>query len=1242
MQAPARATCRRGRLSGVRWVWTGTWQPDGTRLFTHTQSAREYTEQYLPEGRADVAEATEAAVADAPPVAVSGLVYTEGLSAPPLRHHELPFVPGHHSLWDVSADGVATHRPDGSRWRRLGDGGWRHEATGIVRAHPLPRDEATEAVRSLGDLSMCGTVLDLSIRLPKERSESARGAPSSSSSSVEEEEFVEIAAEAVRVRIECGAAAECAEMIRASLCTLETEAVDFARLRRCLTKAVPDSENYRTRLLGRITAAESEFQATLQQKSTEGAEGRAKEASIEAGVDHLLWVLRFLAVYDARKREKEEHAADGLESKHAATRKTAFRTHFLSLPYNPMSGLAPLWTAAQAREYLCRCAGFVAAYEAARNVAPGYSMAFDTWAEALLSSGALLRRHLQELRATSQRSAAAVSVDARNRGRDIKELLYFGSAGLNAFISWSSLRPGGFPIEAASPLILGVINGVWGTFQGFVTDLVNKARVQAGSGGWVWLAVNLAEVKSKSGDVRRHGHAQGGWRGAHAHAKESEGSNALVVASETSLILQSGMEKVRGRVVGYDVQVMTTPGQANPLTHGWYPLVGLELWEEGMAGRSVEDYVSAWLACVDWRLADFQLRTCYKERLQAKHTQWVVPYASVQPLGADRFHAVWLDILGPASRHATVAALQRSVGFNIAKKHFKKLTRQQKDEGADGTQVPPFVTSTPDPTARMFREYTAAVSRLSLEEEVGKGSGKQRQVRIAGRAVGGEQEGDVKKQTTLREAAQAAREGKETIEDIMMGTEVVEEGGEGDDEGAEEMGDDFFATYGIEDTEGKAAAAEAEAEAGVDLGLTTEDNDRLLSDDTGDEPAPQGSAIQSDTPKLPSQPPTPSPPAGGAPKIHPARAQRAAAKTTEASRASHSPPPPSEPQGKQASEMWRATPAPPRQAEGVLGPRSTDAIDLLQQMVEQEASSAPAEAPKALEDKAANRFTSPPPPTATEDADPPSQAPKAPPPPLTFGAVPGIRTAKPAAQKGFFPSGFGAPSPLGKKKEHSTFFGKQAGRVSAPPFAKSSAAPDAQPATPSTVSASHDKPASGGIRPPSSSKPTVLKDSGMPWAMTTSQPAPPPSPPGPTVQKNSGMPWAMTTSQPAPPPSPPGPTVQKNSGMPWAMTTSQPAPPPSPQGGPAASKEAMSSFEAPAPPAAAAQTQWPKAARNPQQNASMIAGASPSAALEFLLKAHEREDKFFNSLGQRPKAGPRGSPLPTPPPAKTGRLQSGR
>eukprot|EP00754_Rhynchopus_humris_P028004 Rhum_TRINITY_DN15125_c12_g2::Rhum_TRINITY_DN15125_c12_g2_i1::g.138220::m.138220 len=613
----------------LRRVWSATWRADGSRVFANPAAApnEKYVQRWAPvpaEAAATEDEAAAAAAAVEEGAARRCRAFfrlyesTDGSVAAeevPLRDgEELPFEVAEATEWewtggDEGGSEVAVWKPSGSQWLRVaGSGGgsvgtgWRHAATGQISDVPLPEEEQMEAVVPWRDLSFCDVVTSLSVKV---KEQPAAGATEEEAA---EAKHTTVTADAVRIRVDTGPVVAASEMLRSALCD---DSYDVPLLASSVTHAMPASP-HRDIALRKLAQA----------KAALAADSSSDEALATAAacVTH---ALRTMAVPSLQRRRT------GVE---AVKRPVLFRTHLLSLMFNPLRGLPPLLTPEGALACLTRTAAHSAAYEASKSVASDHD--FASLSEAVVDVALTLRRQRE-----TSRSCAVDELKMAERAN----LLQLSSAAMNAFLFWSSVRPGGVPI---TKFVEGILNGVFGSYEQFVAEMHVHARAVAAKGGWVWLAVETARMRRRTGDiVRFKGNEAGTLGGAAPTTKD------IVPLGGTSVVLASATEYVRGRLMGFDVRAIATDGQTCPLSEGFYPLAGVEVWP-GMDtdGRSVEEYVDAWLGCVDWRVVEFQIRTCYKERLAAADAEKGIltepEYSCLRPLGSDRLHAVWMDVLG--------------------------------------------------------------------------------------------------------------------------------------------------------------------------------------------------------------------------------------------------------------------------------------------------------------------------------------------------------------------------------------------------------------------------------------------------------------------------------------------------------------------------------------------------------------------------------------------------------------------
>jgi Fe-Mn family superoxide dismutase len=126
-----------------------------------------------------------------------------------------------------------------------------------------------------------------------------------------------------------------------------------------------------------------------------------------------------------------------------------------------------------------------------------------------------------------------------------------GGGFLNHGIFWTTMSPsgGGEPTGA----LADAINETWGSFDAFKKAFADAAANQFGS-GWAWLERN------RDGGLQVHGH----------------------------------------------------PNQDNPVMHGAYPILGVDVWEHAYYLKYQNrrpDYVAAWWNVVDWDEADRRFRS---------------------------------------------------------------------------------------------------------------------------------------------------------------------------------------------------------------------------------------------------------------------------------------------------------------------------------------------------------------------------------------------------------------------------------------------------------------------------------------------------------------------------------------------------------------------------------------------------------------------------------------------------------
>ena len=640
----------------LRRVWSAAWQADGSRVFANPADVpnEKYVQRWAavpaaPEDHDAEVGCEEAEGGAARRCRAFYRLYesTDGSVAAeevPLRDGEvLPFEVAEATEWEWTGDEgggeVAVWKPSGSRWLRVvsggagggGGDGWRHAATGQVSAVPLPEEERMEAVVPWQELSFCDVVTSLSVKVKELPAADATEEEAAAA------KYSTVTADAVRIRVDTGPVVAASEMLRSALCD---DSYDVPLLTSSVTHAMPASPHKDVAL-----------RKLAQAKAALAADSSSDEALATAAacVTH---ALRTMAVPSLQRRRT------GVE---AVKRPVLFRTHLLSLMFNPLKGLPPLLTPEGSLACLTRTAAHSAAYEASKSVASDHD--FGSLSEAVVDVALTLRRQRE-----TSRSCAVDELKMAERAN----LLQLSSTAMNAFLFWSSVRPGGVPI---TNFVAGILNGVFGSYEQFVSEMHVHARAVAAKGGWVWLAVETARTRRRTGDiVRFKGNEAGTLGGVPPTTKD------VVPLGGTSVVLSSATEYVRGRLVGFDVRAMATDGQTCPLSEGFYPLAGLEVWP-GMEtdGRTVEEYVDAWLGCVDWRVVEFQIRTCYKERLAAADAEKGIltepEYSCLRPLGSDRLHAVWMDVLG----EPLVSAPQQSLtaAYTTIRSQLSSLLRDR-------------------------------------------------------------------------------------------------------------------------------------------------------------------------------------------------------------------------------------------------------------------------------------------------------------------------------------------------------------------------------------------------------------------------------------------------------------------------------------------------------------------------------------------------------------------------------------
>ena len=176
------------------------------------------------------------------------------------------------------------------------------------------------------------------------------------------------------------------------------------------------------------------------------------------------------------------------------------------------------------------------------------------------------------------------------------------------------------------------MNGVFGNFDHFRQELREKSA--AIETGWLWLAIDITRKKKISQGLKKF------------ERKKKEKKNTdinleardIVVREKVDVVLGSVTEVLTGRVVGYDFQILCTQEDESPVSYGYYPLACLPIQPSLITSkRSRSQYVDDWLKVINWRVVDFQLRTCFKSIVPTEYTDHFPKTSSP--------HAVWIDLL---------------------------------------------------------------------------------------------------------------------------------------------------------------------------------------------------------------------------------------------------------------------------------------------------------------------------------------------------------------------------------------------------------------------------------------------------------------------------------------------------------------------------------------------------------------------------------------------------------------------
>ena len=444
----------------------------------------------------------------------------------------------------------------------------------------------------LRDISVFGVVAELSVRQEKAEQAAKLGKI--------EDDFDVIDAERATIRIEKGGLVELGEVFRDALCSYE--GVDITKLRQAAERLIgPHRKTLKINLRKRLDIAEEHLRAADEEN----------QESYVLAEEQIEFALREISY---QKGDGQRHA------------NVLFQTHFLTLNYNPLDGVFPLLSKEDAAERLRKTAGLLSAFECLRNMSSTSSA--DSLSEAVLDTLLMVRRAREHSRFRHHKSQVRF---------EAQHLHIYGSALHNSFVFWTTLRPGGYAL-ADTVFIRQVVNGVFGSQKTLRDDFVLKAESLVSSGGgWLWLAVDVATVRRRFADVARFTKAK--------PASFSE-SNELALLNETHVVLRETVESVRGQILGYELQVITTPLTESPLSTGWHPLTGIEFPASFRQDHSVSisEHIDAWLGAIDWRAVEFQLRSCYREKLEENNLQTEFAYSCIQPLGTDESHAVWVDI----------------------------------------------------------------------------------------------------------------------------------------------------------------------------------------------------------------------------------------------------------------------------------------------------------------------------------------------------------------------------------------------------------------------------------------------------------------------------------------------------------------------------------------------------------------------------------------------------------------------
>eukprot|EP01060_Flectonema_neradi_P033392 TRINITY_DN559_c3_g1_i2.p1 TRINITY_DN559_c3_g1~~TRINITY_DN559_c3_g1_i2.p1 ORF type:complete len:910 (+),score=159.04 TRINITY_DN559_c3_g1_i2:36-2765(+) len=318
------------------------------------------------------------------------------------------------------------------------------------------------------------------------------------------------------------------------------------------------------------------------------------------------------------------HLLNIISSKTASvdSSKVIRRTHIMTLPYNPLSGLYPLFDCNQSSDFLSKVVTSFSGYEDFRGASTVHKQ-FSTLSESLLGSYIAQRRALRDPFYSSQ-----------NRSNLEKAgMLQACSQTHNYFLFWSTMLPGGckLGLPSNSEFVEVVINGVFGSFDHFCNELQEKAA--SIETGWLWLAVDVTRTKKISQGIKR-------FQSGEEKKKVEPNTEArdIVMREKVDIVLGDVTETLTGRVVGYDFQIICTQDNESPVAHGYYPLTCLPISAQLVTStRSKYQYVKDWLKVINWKVVDFQLRTCFKSIVKTSYSDHFPQTSSP--------HAVWIDLV---------------------------------------------------------------------------------------------------------------------------------------------------------------------------------------------------------------------------------------------------------------------------------------------------------------------------------------------------------------------------------------------------------------------------------------------------------------------------------------------------------------------------------------------------------------------------------------------------------------------